>query len=347
MAVFVINILAIIIWTRILIKMDENRIDKNSRQTIIGFYFAGLLSVVIALFLYGIIPSSLLNDNDDILSKFIECMVVVGPIEEFSKFIVFLIFSLKLKSIKEPRDGILQAASVALAFASIENFLYGYEYGVGTLLVRSVLTIAGHMIYTSIWGFYFSVIIYGSKSKKGKNDFLPILVALALSATIHGLYNFFLAIGLAPLAILLDLVTLGIAISLYKTLVRKSPFRKFPLIEYKKAIRVINLGLRSHPDSLILNQRISLLYIRACEYELSLGYLNKCLKLKPFNPYLKCLKGIVLILNGKMKKGKEEIRQYYKKIKPAKKKLLRYNINLVIKNLQQFSIYTRNYLTKV
>jgi RsiW-degrading membrane proteinase PrsW (M82 family) len=334
MVVFVINILAIIIWTRILIKMDENRIDKNSVQTIIGFYFAGLISVVIALFLYGIFPYSQLVPNNDIVSKFIKYIFIVGPIEEFSKFIVFFIFSLKLKSIKEPRDGILQAASVALAFASIENFLYGYEYGAGVILIRSVLTIAGHMVYASIWGFYFSMIIYSSKSKKGKNDFLPIFLALILSAVIHGLYDFFLMIGMAPLALLLKIITLGIAISLYKTLVRKSPFRKFPLKEYKKAIRVITLGLKSHPESLILNQRISLLYIRAGDYELSLGYLNKCIKLKPYNSYLKCLKGIVLILNGKMKKGKEKLNQHLKKIKPAKKKLLKYNINLVIKNLE-------------
>ena len=51
----------------------------------------------------------------------------------------------------------LQAAAVALAFASVENVTYGVIYGLGILLERSLMTTLGHMIYSTLWSVPYAV----------------------------------------------------------------------------------------------------------------------------------------------------------------------------------------------
>ena len=87
------------------------------------------------------------------MNPFVANFLIVGPVEELSKFAVFIALTGIMKSIKEPRDGIPQAASVALGFALVENLIYVFRYGIIVLLVRSILSIIGHMSYAVIWGF--------------------------------------------------------------------------------------------------------------------------------------------------------------------------------------------------
>ena len=131
---------AAFVWILFLTRLDPNRRDKHSSKTIIEFFFAGLFSALPALGLYLLSENafSFFWTENEAQSAFIYNFVFVGPIEEFSKFIIFIGFSVLTKSIKEPRDGALQAAAVALAFATVENFFYGYDYGMQTLLVRSI-----------------------------------------------------------------------------------------------------------------------------------------------------------------------------------------------------------------
>lgn len=63
---------------------------------------------------------------------------VVGPSEELIKFLAFAFLATKLRSIKELKDGILQACSVALGFAAAENFKYGWYYGLDVFSIVGI-----------------------------------------------------------------------------------------------------------------------------------------------------------------------------------------------------------------
>lgn len=48
----------------------------------------------------------------------------IGPIEEFSKLLPFVVIVLRLKAFDEPMDGIIYASFIALGYAASENLYY-------------------------------------------------------------------------------------------------------------------------------------------------------------------------------------------------------------------------------
>ena len=85
----------------------------------------------------------------------IGCFLVIGPCEEISKFLAVRLFVYRNKEFNEPLDGIIYAAAAALGFASLENVLYVIDWRTfhvhwGTLGVRSLLALPGHVIFAKI-----------------------------------------------------------------------------------------------------------------------------------------------------------------------------------------------------
>jgi RsiW-degrading membrane proteinase PrsW (M82 family) len=335
--IFIVNVIAISAWITVLLKLDSFSVDKKSLQTILIFYFLGMISVIPALILYSISPIDFFDAQVDPIHRFFGNVLVVGPIEEFSKFFMFLFFSLKLKAIKEPRDGILLAASVALGFAFVENIQYGYEYGMTTVLVRSVLSNIGHMVYASIWGFYASIVIYNDIKRKGKTDYNTIVLSVLPAAFIHGVYNTLLEWDYIFIAIILKIFLLAFTIFIYRYMVNRTPFKKFPLKDFKNAIGVIKQGLKYHPGSLILHNRIAIYYLYAGYYQKSLLHLNQSLKLGSKKISISCLRGIAYILCGEHEKGRKIFSKSFYKLTPGERK----KIVKRIKEILSEEVYAR------
>ena len=93
------------------------------------------------------------------------------------RFIVFFILARKLRSIREPLEAVLQAAAVALAFAAVENLFYAHNFGLDILVLRSVVTTLGHMVLSSISGFYYAAVVFGGSSWKSRRSRLVLLPA--------------------------------------------------------------------------------------------------------------------------------------------------------------------------
>jgi len=110
---------------------------------------------------------------------------VIGPLEEFCKFLPFLLI-IRFKSFDEEIDGIIYACTIALGFASWENIRYlkyldGFElYG------RAFASPLTHTIFASIWGY-----LVGRAKLKGTPLLPAALGGLAISAAFHGLFDFF------------------------------------------------------------------------------------------------------------------------------------------------------------
>jgi RsiW-degrading membrane proteinase PrsW (M82 family) len=330
MSIIVLDIAAVVVWLGILIKLDDYRVDKKSTGVIISFYAAGLFSVVPAHLLYYIIPQPVPGSNT--ISLVVTYLCIVGPVEELSKFILFFILSRTLRAIKEPRDGILHAASVGLAFASVENFIYGVRYGSGVVIIRSVLSMSGHMVYSGITGAIYAMIVFGNVKKQDHDGYLLIFCSFLPGAFIHGIYDFFLETGMIGVAMFVKLVSIIGIIFLYRFMVRISPFRRFSMNQYNLAIEILKQGLHFHPESIILNQRLAFFYLYAGNYEQSFHYLNQCLKKVPKNPYLNSFKGILLVLLGNSEAGKKLFYTSLSECSGPKKRMLRNNIPLLIRD---------------
>lgn len=152
-------------------KYDPEPIWKLALATLIG----GSVSVVVALLLYEYAPN---------LDGALHMLLIVGPIEEASKFIAFLLVILLLKKrLTESLDGVIYMACAALGFAMIENVFYTMDGGYFLLALRTVVCLIGHMAFSIYMGLAYYIHV------KKRRNYLGLFMAFIISALAHGIYN--------------------------------------------------------------------------------------------------------------------------------------------------------------
>jgi RsiW-degrading membrane proteinase PrsW (M82 family) len=126
---------------------------------------------------------------------FFYAVLVIGVVEELVKMVFFLFVILRFREFDEPIDGIIYASFIALGFATMENIQY-LQYITGwEAIARGFAGPLVHILFASIWGFYIGVAHLQRKAL-----FTTILSVLAITALLHGIYDF-VAIGLPVTAL--------------------------------------------------------------------------------------------------------------------------------------------------
>ena len=276
--VLIVSIFTSLIWIRVLTMFDNARPLKSNRTGVRGFFLYGLLSIPLVMILYYLVEPVLFPLI--CLSPVLEDMFLVGPVEESAKFLVFYLIATRKTSIQEPKDGILHAASVGLAFTVVENILYSV-HGMDILLIRSVLTTTGHMSYAAIWGYAGGVYLYTRETDGDRYSFSIVSAALMISAVLHGLYDSFLDLYLLMPALILDACTVLLALLSLSYLKKLSPFADIPFSQHSQAIPRLEEALGNNPDNFVLNKRLALHYIRGGLYLSALSRLKKASRLNP------------------------------------------------------------------
>lgn len=129
-------------------------------------------------------PSVIMDTNR--LQFFFYSLGVTGLVEEFFKMLPFLFIIYKFRAFDEKIDGIIYASTIALGFASYENFRYlayldGFE-----LFGRAFASPLTHTIFASIWGY-----TIGTARISNKSILKATLIGVTLAALVHGLFDFF------------------------------------------------------------------------------------------------------------------------------------------------------------
>lgn len=169
--------------------------DKHEREPLglllISFFY-GVLSVFITLLIS--MPLELIVINKlDAAELFADAVFKVALVEEFSKFIFIRFILFRNKNFNEPFDGIVYAAMVGMGFATLENILYVYQYGIPTGIMRMFTAVPAHACFAILMGYY----IGRAKFSKEKNLYFTLL-ALISATVFHGLYDYFLFITFVP-----------------------------------------------------------------------------------------------------------------------------------------------------
>ncbi|WP_136716410.1 PrsW family intramembrane metalloprotease [Halorientalis salina] len=157
---------------------------------LLGVFFAGFAAVVNSLFggLFAAIP---------VVGMALFFFLVVGPVEEFVKWLAVRFYAFRLDEFDAVVDGAVYGAVAGLGFAFIENVLYitavyldavqgGASVLPATIGIASVRSLAGpgHVIYSAFAGYYLGL------AKFNEEHAAAIVVKGLLVATlIHGLYN--------------------------------------------------------------------------------------------------------------------------------------------------------------
>ncbi len=248
-------------WAWILFLKSRDKLDFRKRkvQWASLYFLGGIGSLFFSRFFYATNPfTALVPDPSNSLERFIQQFFVVAPSEELSKLLVFLLLAALSRSIREPLDAVLHAATVGLGFGIYENLGYGVLFGPWNTFYRSFLVLFGHMAFTALSGFACGLAIYWYRFRRHKAWIgLPLLGFFA-AVFLHGLDNFLVYLRLSLLMIFIDL---GIFFIFYWSLSKVSalsPYKTYPLSQWKLALSRVEHGLVRDPDNpaLLLRQGI-------------------------------------------------------------------------------------------
>ncbi len=112
-------------------------------------------------------------------------MLAIGPIEEFSKMLPFLIVVLRFDEYDEPLDGIIYASFIALGYAAVENYLYLDFMSSVEAIARGFAAPVIHILFASIWAYWIT-----RARLAGRPLLVPALIGFLLAASLHGMYDF-------------------------------------------------------------------------------------------------------------------------------------------------------------
>lgn len=205
-------ILIVIIYIYIKDKYEK----EPKRLLLISFLLGGIVSIFITTILYGVFNVTLpITDNFSVSQQFIQAFVVVGFSEEFSKYIIVLLFAQRRKEFNERFDGIVYAVMVSMGFAATENVLYVLEGGASTAILRAFTAVPAHATFGILMGYFMG------KAKFSKNRILLNLTGLFLAILFHGAYDFFLFIDFIPGIWVGAFISLFIAIFLSRKAIKR------------------------------------------------------------------------------------------------------------------------------
>jgi len=170
----------------------KDRFQPEPIRNIGTTYILGIIAAFACSKFYALLPliglpedPSAIMDSNRI--QFLGYSVgVTGLVEEFFKFLPFLLIIVRFKAFDEKIDGIIYASTIALGFASFENMRYlaymeGFE-----LFGRAFASPLTHTIFSSIWGYTAGIARIYNKSL-----FKASLKGILLAAIFHGIFNFF------------------------------------------------------------------------------------------------------------------------------------------------------------
>ena len=165
----------------------KDKYEKEPIRLLVISFILGVLSVVPTLLLselgtyfFGFEPTS-----SNLVFSLISCVIGIGLVEEFSKFIFVRYYAYKKDDFNEPFDGIVYCVMVSMGFATIENILYVAASGASTGWLRMFTAVPMHAVFAIVMGYYLGV-------QKSFGVKTAALQGLLLASLLHGVYDFVL-----------------------------------------------------------------------------------------------------------------------------------------------------------
>ena len=172
----------------------KDKYEKEPKRLLLKTFLLGaIFSILTTVIVSGIISAFFpLTDDFSVFQQFTQAFVVVGFVEELSKYVIVLYFAQPNKAFNEPFDGIVYAVFVSMGFAFTENLLYVFEHGMSTGILRAFTAVPAHATFGIIMGYFMG------KAKFSDRKWLLNLLGLLFATLFHGSYDFFLFLSWIP-----------------------------------------------------------------------------------------------------------------------------------------------------
>lgn len=165
----------------ILFILYRDKFDREPPVVMLVSFVLGMLATVPALALE---KAAGYLEPGGIHGTIIFAFLGVALVEELVKFIPLRLYSFTRNSFNEPLDGIVHGVMIGMGFATIENLLYVFRFGMDAGWLRMFTAVPGHASWGVIMGYY---------TGKAKFNFerrsLVLLSGLLLAIFFHGLYD--------------------------------------------------------------------------------------------------------------------------------------------------------------
>jgi len=169
----------------------RDRYEPEPRRLILKTFFVGAAMVVPVAFA-EIIGSLILPVSDNLLAIFLHFLLVVGLVEESSKYVAVRVSAYRTRDFNESMDGLVYGAIAGLGFAAPENLVYVLSHGLTTGIIRAVLSVPGHALWGAIIGYYLA------RQKLGIGGSSSGLHGLSYAIVLHAVFDFSL-VALDPI----------------------------------------------------------------------------------------------------------------------------------------------------
>ena len=208
-----------VFWLWFFVRRDIYR--PEPRRLLALTFFLGMLSTIPAGILNTVfIDYHMWDGAADFAAVASAMLLIVGPAEELSKFLVVRLGPFRSLYFDEPGDGLVYAAAASLGFASLENLIYILNFGPEVMLGRAPISTLAHVIFGSFWGYGL-----GLQTQEGRRSRrLWLAGSLIIAAAVHGLFNV-LVFSAWPLALILVALGLWWTLGRFRWAQRISPFR--------------------------------------------------------------------------------------------------------------------------
>lgn len=181
----------------LLVIYSKDSYEKEPFSLLVQLFLLGVASIIPAVILEMIgetVWEILLGENS-IAYNFVYAFFVVALAEEGFKFLFTVLRTWKNRNFNYKFDGIVYTVFVSLGFATLENILYVFQNGIGTGIMRAILSVPGHAIDAVFMGYFYGIAKQCSARGQKERCVLNMVLSLMVAVALHGFYDFCLFEG--------------------------------------------------------------------------------------------------------------------------------------------------------
>lgn len=149
-----------------------------SRTLFQTFIFGAMLTFPILFLQY------VFEEEGTFSSSFVQHVLFTSSLEEFFKWLILIVAVYHHFDFADPYDGILYGVSVSLGFATVENILYLFTYGLDTAFLRALLPVSSHALFGVVMGYYIGKAKFSKAAAKQL-----LMTGLMAALLLHMIYN--------------------------------------------------------------------------------------------------------------------------------------------------------------
>ncbi|MBO6047516.1 MAG: PrsW family intramembrane metalloprotease [Erysipelotrichaceae bacterium] len=169
----------------------QDKVEHEPIKEIVRVMFFGALSGAAAIILETILMPLMGVLFDPYSYGYIIALNFIGIAfsEELVKLIALSIGCWRLKYFDYHFDGIVYAVASSLGFALLENVIYVFRGGLSVAVIRSILSVPGHLCFSIPMGVFFANAKSYSLRRQTTMQYINLFLALFVPICLHGLFD--------------------------------------------------------------------------------------------------------------------------------------------------------------